>query len=127
MPAHKGLEFCNQLLGFFVCDKLGRLHGVYEQFQFREFKTPRREAVECVSPGLHGFDFHAEVPKFLKVEIQGLSIGIDAAGGELINNLRHAERVLRIGLFRKQFGEIQELLLLMFPAPLIFCHNQTSR
>ena len=30
MPAHKGLEFCNQLLGFFVCDKLGRLHGVYE-------------------------------------------------------------------------------------------------
>ena len=41
MPAHKGLELRNQLLGFFVGDKFRRLHGVYKQFQFREFKTPR--------------------------------------------------------------------------------------
>ena len=45
MPAHKGLEFRNQLLGFFVGDKFGRLHRVHEELQFRKLKTPRRKAV----------------------------------------------------------------------------------
>ena len=45
IPAHKGLEFRNQLLGFFVGDKFGRLHRVHEELKLRKLKAPRRKAV----------------------------------------------------------------------------------
>ena len=109
MPAHEGLELGNQLLGFFVGDKFSRLHRVYEQLQFRKLKATGRKAVERITAGFHVLDFHTEVSQLPKVEIQSFSIGIDAAGSELINDFRHAERVLGIGFFRKKLGEIQKL------------------
>ena len=66
-----------------------------------------------IVPDAGADDVHPESPQFVKIQINRLSIRIDAACGKGGNDLRHSQRVPVICLFRQDFGKIQKFQFLI--------------
>ena len=114
MDAGQGFELADQLPGFLLGDELGALHRVHQQLELRQLEAARGQMVAHVPPVLLAEDLQAEFCKLFKVLVEGLALGVDAAGLQLRGNLLQGQGVALVRLLGEDFDKIQHFQFLVF-------------
>ena len=93
--------------------ELARLHCAGEQLQLGQLKRARSQKIPAAGALLQ-HDIHPERLQARNVRVDTLSLGADAARGQIRHNVLHGQNMILIRLRFKQLLEIQELELLVF-------------
>ena len=118
--ADHSLQLPDQRIGFLVRNELGRLHGIHQQFEFRQFKVTVSDVVIVATLHLYADDIHPEITQQFKVLVQRLPLRVHTVGVQLVHDLRQRKRMLVIRILGKNLDEIQQLQLLV-----IDCHPKS--
>ena len=87
---------------FLLRDEVGGLHGVHQQFQFRQLQQPGADEVAVLHIS-DADDIHAEVHEQLNVAVDVLPIAVDAMCLPKLQNIRHRYIVGFIRLLKEKF------------------------
>lgn len=91
-------------------EELARLHGIDEQHELRQREIAPRDGV-LHGASLVGLDFDAEVAQRLYVAIDALSLGGDVELVEALDDARHRDAVLGVGLVFQDLLDVEQLEL----------------
>ena len=129
MGADQPLQLFNEVLGFPVGDELRGLHRIHQELQLGELKPAASQVIISVPADLLTDDLEAEVRQLLKILVKSLSVRIDLAGGEFLDDLRHGEPVRVVGGLGEDLHQVKHLQFLiiafghsLFVLPIKFCY-----
>ena len=115
IAAGQRTELFNELQRLLFGEKFGRLDGVDEQLQLRQFKLAGGEIIAAAWPlDLH--DVHTIFPEVFDVGIDAFPLGTDAALLQQIDQFLRCERMGGVCRDGQDILEIEQLQLLLFRA-----------
>lgn len=87
-------QLVDQRLGFARRDKLAGVNGVYQQFEFREFKQRFGHIITAApAPELYDLEGGAgQIVQRVQVAVHALALRLDAPFVQFFHQLRHAQR-----------------------------------
>ena len=104
MPACEVAQLLDEGGAFLLRDEVGGLHGVHQQFQFRQLQQPGADKVTV----LRAFDADDVQPKFheqLDIAVDVFPVGLDAMSLPKMENICASCVVVLIGLLQEKLQQ----------------------